>query len=68
METGGFEYLLQEFPPDFKCVKNLCRTIQGVLFPYRKEELIVGMPQVPQRLYDPIIKVYDDKIALIETE
>ncbi|OJD22161.1 hypothetical protein ACJ73_06495 [Blastomyces percursus] len=50
MEAGGFEYLLQEFPPDLECVKNLCRTIRGVLFPYGKEGLIVGTPQVPQRL------------------
>ncbi|EDN08361.1 predicted protein, partial [Histoplasma mississippiense (nom. inval.)] len=56
MEAGGFEYLLQEFPPDFERVKHLCRTIRGVLFPYGKEGLIVGTPQVPQRLYDPIIK------------
>ncbi|EDN11291.1 predicted protein [Histoplasma mississippiense (nom. inval.)] len=68
MEAGGFEYLLQEFPPDFERVKHLCRTIRGVLFPYGKEGLIVGTPQVPQRLYDPIIKAYDDTIALIETE
>lgn len=68
METGGFEYLLQEFPPDFECVKHLCRSIRGVLFPYRKEGLIVGTAQVPQKLYDPIIEAYDDTIALIETE
>ncbi|EEH33157.2 hypothetical protein PAAG_04210 [Paracoccidioides lutzii Pb01] len=68
MEAGGFEYLLHEFPPDFERVKHLCRTIRGVLFPYGKEGLIVGTPQVPQRLYDPIIKAYDDTIALIETE
>ncbi|OJD15290.1 hypothetical protein AJ78_04439 [Emergomyces pasteurianus Ep9510] len=68
METGGFEYLLQEFPPDFEPVKHLCRTIRGVLFPYRKEGLIVGTPQDPQKLYDPIIKAYDDTIAMIEAE
>ncbi|EEH36517.2 hypothetical protein PAAG_06935 [Paracoccidioides lutzii Pb01] len=67
MEAGGFEYLLQEFPPGFECVKPLCRTIQGVLFPYGKEGLIVGTPQDPKWLYDPIIKPYDDAIALIET-
>ncbi|EDN05787.1 predicted protein [Histoplasma mississippiense (nom. inval.)] len=67
MEAGGFEYLLQEFPPDFERVKHLCKTIRGVLFPYGKEGLIVGTPQDPKRLYDPIIKAYDDTIALIET-
>ncbi|KAG5302196.1 serine/threonine protein kinase Sgk2 [Histoplasma ohiense] len=68
MEAGGFEYLLQEFPPGFECVKPLCRTIRGVMFPHGKEGLIVGTPQDPKRLYDPIIKAYDDAIALIETE
>ncbi|KGQ01672.1 hypothetical protein PAAG_11665 [Paracoccidioides lutzii Pb01] len=33
-----------------------------------QEGLIVGMPQDSKRLYDPIIKAYDDTIALIETE
>ncbi|KGQ01209.1 hypothetical protein PAAG_12067 [Paracoccidioides lutzii Pb01] len=28
MEAGGFEYLLQEFPPEFECVRPLCRTIR----------------------------------------
>ncbi|EGE79109.1 serine/threonine-protein kinase Sgk2 [Blastomyces dermatitidis ATCC 18188] len=68
MEAGGFEYLLQEFPLGFECVKPLCRTIRGVMFPHGKEGLIVGTPQDPKRLYDPIIKAYDDAIALIETE
>ncbi|EER43194.1 serine/threonine protein kinase Sgk2 [Histoplasma capsulatum H143] len=68
MEAGGFEYILQEFPPDFKCIKPLCRTIQGMLFPYGKEGLIVGTPQDPDRLYNPIIKAYDDAIAQIEIE
>ncbi|KGY15754.1 hypothetical protein PABG_11415 [Paracoccidioides brasiliensis Pb03] len=67
MEAGGFEYLLQEFPPDFERVKHLCKTIRGVLFPYGEGGLIVGTPQDPKRLYDPIIKAYDDMIALIET-
>ncbi|KAK2804112.1 hypothetical protein FQN50_006740 [Emmonsiellopsis sp. PD_5] len=67
MEAGGFKYILQEFPPDFECVKPLCRTIRGVLFPHGMEGLIVGTPQDPKKLYDPIIKAYDDAIALIET-
>ncbi|EFR03242.1 FunK1 protein kinase [Nannizzia gypsea CBS 118893] len=68
MQAGGLEYLLQEFPLGFECVKPLCRAIRGVLFPYGKGELILGTPQDPKRLYDPILKAYDDAIALIETE
>ncbi|EEH46959.1 uncharacterized protein PADG_03057 [Paracoccidioides brasiliensis Pb18] len=66
MEAGGFELVLQEFPLEFECVKHLCRTIRGVLFPYGKEGMIVGTPQDPKILYDPIIKAYDDAIAVIE--
>ncbi|EEH20420.1 hypothetical protein PABG_02679 [Paracoccidioides brasiliensis Pb03] len=66
MEAGGFELVLQEFPLEFECVKHLCRIIRGVLFPYGKEGMIVGTPQDPKILYDPIIKAYDDAIAVIE--
>ncbi|EDN09008.1 predicted protein [Histoplasma mississippiense (nom. inval.)] len=69
MEAGGFErILMKEFPPSFDWVKPLCRTIRRILFPHGEEGLIVGTPQDPQRLYDPIIKAYDDTIALIETK
>ncbi|EEH18061.2 hypothetical protein PABG_00624 [Paracoccidioides brasiliensis Pb03] len=66
MEAGGFELVLQEFPLEFECVKHLCRIIRGVLFPYGKEGMIVGTPQDSKILYDPIIKAYDDAIAVIE--
>ncbi|KAL2371887.1 hypothetical protein RJ035_001594 [Blastomyces gilchristii] len=69
MEAGGFErILMKEFPPWFDWVKPLCRNIRRILFPHGVEGLIVGTPQDPKRLYDPIIKAYDDAIALIETE
>nr|KMM70583.1 hypothetical protein CPAG_06894 [Coccidioides posadasii RMSCC 3488] len=67
MEAGGFErILMKEFPPGFDCVKPLCRAIRDILFPYGKKGLIVGTPQDPKRLYDPIIKAYEDTIALLE--
>ncbi|KKZ68768.1 hypothetical protein EMCG_05627 [[Emmonsia] crescens] len=67
MESGGFErILMKEFPPWFDWVKPLCRTIRRILFPHGEEGLIVGTPQDPKRLYNPIIKAYDDAIALIE--
>ncbi|OJD11578.1 hypothetical protein AJ78_07680 [Emergomyces pasteurianus Ep9510] len=69
MEAGGFErILMKEFPPWFDWVKPLCRTIRRILFPHGEEGLIVGTPQDPKRLYNPIIKAYSDAIALIETE
>ncbi|EAS34035.2 uncharacterized protein CIMG_05059 [Coccidioides immitis RS] len=67
MEAGGFErILMKEFPPCFDCVKPLCRAIRDILFPYGKKGLIVGTPQDPKRLYGPIIKAYEDTIALLE--
>ncbi|PGH01766.1 hypothetical protein AJ79_07814 [Helicocarpus griseus UAMH5409] len=66
MEPGGFErILMREFPPWFDWVKPLCRAIWHILFPYHKG-LTVGPPQDPNRLYDPIIRAYDDTIAQLE--
>ncbi|KAI1932017.1 hypothetical protein LOZ66_006971 [Ophidiomyces ophidiicola] len=65
MEARGFEYLLEEFPLEFECVKPLCRTIRGILFPYGDQGLIVRTPQDPKRLYDPIVKAYSDAILSI---
>ncbi|OJD25349.1 hypothetical protein ACJ73_03286 [Blastomyces percursus] len=33
---------------------------------YSRDSLIVGTPQDPNRLYDPIIKAYDDAITQVE--
>ncbi|KMU89681.1 hypothetical protein CIHG_07488 [Coccidioides immitis H538.4] len=66
MSVDRFDDILSEFPPWFECVKPLCNAVQDILFPYGKKGLIVGTPQDPKRLYDPIIKAYEDAIALLE--
>ncbi|EGC45352.1 serine/threonine protein kinase Sgk2 [Histoplasma capsulatum var. duboisii H88] len=66
MGADGFEDILSEFPPIFECAKPLCRAIRDILFPYGARGIIVGTPQDPKRLYNPIIKAYDDAISLIE--
>ncbi|KKZ60850.1 hypothetical protein EMCG_04441 [[Emmonsia] crescens] len=64
MEAGGFErILMKEFPPWFDFIKPLCRAIRDILFSYNDKGLIVGTPQDPECLYDPIIKAYDATIA-----
>ncbi|PGH35791.1 hypothetical protein GX50_01375 [[Emmonsia] crescens] len=69
MEAGGFErILMKEFPPWFDCIKPLCRAIRDILFPYNDRGLIVGTPQDPKCLYDPIIKAYDATIAELNLE
>ncbi|EEQ91416.2 serine/threonine-protein kinase Sgk2 [Blastomyces dermatitidis ER-3] len=65
MGADGFEDILSEFPPILECVKPLCRAIRDILFPYGGRGIIIGTPQDPKCLYNPIIKAYDDAISLI---
>ncbi|KMW68999.1 hypothetical protein BDDG_13193 [Blastomyces dermatitidis ATCC 18188] len=67
-ENMGFGFILREFPPKFRDVLPLCEALRDILFPYNDKGLIVGTPQDPNRLYDPIIKAYDDTIAQFELE
>ncbi|KMU80895.1 hypothetical protein CISG_08791 [Coccidioides immitis RMSCC 3703] len=66
MSVDRFDDILSKFPLWFECVKPLCNAVQDILFPYGKKGLIVGTLQDPKRLYDPIIKAYEDAIALLE--
>ncbi|EDN08106.1 predicted protein [Histoplasma mississippiense (nom. inval.)] len=65
-ENMGFGFILREFPPKFRGLVPLCRALRDILFPYNDKGLIVGTPQNPNRLYDPIIKAYDDAITQFE--
>jgi len=61
MDAGMFNLILEEFPPDFDCVKPLCRELRGILFPH-KNGLFIGTPKDPEILYGPIIKAFDKAI------
>ncbi|EDN11012.1 predicted protein [Histoplasma mississippiense (nom. inval.)] len=65
-ENMGFGFILREFPPKFRGVLPLSRVLRDIFFPYNDKGLIVGTPQDPSRLYDPIIKAYDDAITQFE--
>ncbi|KKZ62396.1 hypothetical protein EMCG_03191 [[Emmonsia] crescens] len=67
MGADGLEDILTEFPPAFEFAKPLCRAIRDILFPYGNRGIIVGTPQDPKRLYNPVIKAYDDAIAKIKS-
>ncbi|KAM5499615.1 hypothetical protein McanMca71_006189 [Microsporum canis] len=67
MSVDGFGDILQEFPPLFDCVKPLCSAIRDILFPY-KNGLIVGTPQDPKQLYEPILKAYEDAISQLAND
>ncbi|EDN02615.1 predicted protein [Histoplasma mississippiense (nom. inval.)] len=67
MGADGLEDILTEFPPAFVFAKPLCRAIRDILFQYGDRGIIVGTPQDPKRLYNPVIKAYDDAIAKIKS-
>jgi hypothetical protein len=60
----GLEVIIEEFPLVFERVKPLCKTVQGILFPY-KDGLFTGTPKDPEVLYVPILKAFEDAIANI---
>jgi serine/threonine protein kinase len=64
MHADGLEDILDEFPQAFDCVKPLCREIRGILFPY-KDGLFIGTPLEPEKLYGPILKVFNEAIPEI---
>ncbi|KKZ63811.1 hypothetical protein EMCG_01915 [[Emmonsia] crescens] len=61
MDVNGFEDVLLGFPPEFNCVKPLCRELREVLFPYCRG-LFVGTPVKSEILYDPIIQAFHKAI------
>ncbi|KAL7955674.1 serine/threonine-protein kinase Sgk2 [Trichoderma compactum] len=58
----GLEFILNEFPEEFNCVKPLCKRIRNILFSH-KGSYFTGTPKDPNVLYDPIIAAFDDAIA-----
>ncbi|KAM4067835.1 kinase [Hirsutella rhossiliensis] len=61
-EDVGFGFILREFPPEFDCVKPLCRELRGILFPILNGELFKGTPKDPDILYGPILRAFDKAI------
>ncbi|KAL1957251.1 hypothetical protein VTO42DRAFT_6157 [Malbranchea cinnamomea] len=67
VDAGGFERIMaQEFPPEFDCVKPLCRELRGILFPIRKNAIFAGIPKDPAILYTPIIDAFSKAIDSIK--
>lgn len=64
MVAGGFDrILMKEFPPEFDCVKPLCRELRRILFPMHKDDLFTGTPLDPEALYVPIIQEFNKAIG-----
>ncbi|KEF50786.1 uncharacterized protein A1O9_13160, partial [Exophiala aquamarina CBS 119918] len=68
MHVDGFEDILEELPqPNFDPVKQLCRELRQILFPYRGG-LFIGTPKDPEILYGPIVKAFDEAIVGMRTQ
>ncbi|KJZ69252.1 hypothetical protein HIM_11355 [Hirsutella minnesotensis 3608] len=52
-EDKGFGLILREFPPEFNCVKSLCRELRGILFPISKDEPFTGTPKDQEARREP---------------
>ncbi|KAH8755101.1 kinase-like domain-containing protein, partial [Diaporthe sp. PMI_573] len=61
-ENKGFGFILREFPPEFDCVKPLCRELRGILFPMHNGDLFTGTPKDSEILYGSIITAFDKAI------
>ncbi|KAF2453067.1 hypothetical protein BDY21DRAFT_388293 [Lineolata rhizophorae] len=62
MDRGGFKDILAEFLPAFESLKGPVEELRDILFPYRGE-LFTGTYKDPDRLYHPMIKVFERAIA-----
>lgn len=63
MHVDEFEDIVKKFSQVFDYVKSLCKTIRGILFPYKNGLIIETPPDSPEELYDFIIEAFDNAIA-----
>lgn len=63
MDGLAFEYILNEFPDEFKCIKPLCRELRSILFPIKEDALFTGTPPQPRDLYGPMVNAFGKVIG-----
>ncbi|KAL2045028.1 hypothetical protein N7G274_002803 [Stereocaulon virgatum] len=65
MHVDGFEYILDEFPSAFDCVKPLCMDLRGILFPLQKDgTLFKGTREdPPEKLYNSVTEAFESALA-----
>lgn len=67
MHTNGFKIILDGFVPAFDCIKPLCTNLRKVLFPLTNDrKLDLTTKPDHRKLYDPLIKAFDDAIVDLE--
>ncbi|KAI9863684.1 MAG: hypothetical protein M1813_003707 [Trichoglossum hirsutum] len=63
MVAPRFEFILDEFPPEFESLKDLARELRQALFSTRDGSIFLGTFTDSDNLYDPMIKAFDRAVA-----
>ncbi|KAI3395608.1 hypothetical protein diail_1046 [Diaporthe ilicicola] len=66
MDRDGFQTILGEFPPEFHSLKPLAESLRQVLFPLRAGVIWTGTdgsPEAVDKLYDGMIRVFEEAIT-----
>ncbi|KAI1818599.1 serine/threonine-protein kinase Sgk2 [Poronia punctata] len=58
MGRDGFQTILDEFTPEFYCLKPLAEWLRQILFPER-----IGSPEAVDKLYHEMIRAFEEAIA-----
>lgn len=65
MGEEGFEAILDEFSPEFSCLKELARKLRGILFPLKDGKIWTWTdisPEGTDKLYDDMIGAFKDAL------
>ncbi|KAJ2990636.1 hypothetical protein NUW58_g2849 [Xylaria curta] len=66
MEQETFQNILDEFTPEFHCLKPLVMNLHRILFPLRDGVVWIGTddsPEAVDSLYDGMIRAFEDALA-----
>jgi hypothetical protein len=67
MDPDGFKNILGEFAEEFHSLKGLAESLREILFPIRTGEIWTGtdgLPEAVEKLYDEMIRLFEEAISL----
>ncbi|OBT89236.1 hypothetical protein VE02_04294 [Pseudogymnoascus sp. 03VT05] len=71
MGEKGFEAVLEEFSPEFEGLKELARTLRGILFPLKDGKIWTWTDTSPEgtnKLYDDMTEAFKDALVSIAVD
>ncbi|KAK3934175.1 hypothetical protein QBC46DRAFT_274358, partial [Diplogelasinospora grovesii] len=66
MDQDSFQNILEEFTPEFHSLKPLAESLRQILFPLRDGVIWTGTdgsPEAVDRLYDGMIRAFEEAIT-----